>query len=667
MFPSEYTRSAPYPRRHAPGVGFDFQGAIRAIFTTLVVRLAHHRDFTNVEFYRDAACYETRTQENDGAGGRCAVVLDETAPGQGRMSVYFEDDPSEAEQHSFLQFVRQHLEGKSKPESVHLHRLYFCRACGHAFDELAVQNRLKQGSKDIGCPNCDERSPLFDLLITGDVEARADVRRMDTDADSARRRQLAATAIEGKKRIGEYDVFLSYSTKDRDTVVALAEALVALGIRPWLDLWDLVPGTPWQEGLNKAIQDVNAAAVCVGPSGMGPWQDHEVMAFIRLFVNRKSPVIPVLLPGAESEVDLPPLLDSFLWVDMREFSSANLRPLANLVAGIFGKRPRAMEPERLADQVTAILAAPRAGPDTSDEVHEIVLPVNRSALNDIELEALRQQTARLLGIPSQRLKLKGTRPGSVKVVLLVKDLNAVSQLFAMVHRSDSALQEFFQRCQIDQEQFSVDNGATAQRVTRAIQAREADADDPDTLVSLTAVPKDELQKWTGGAKVMTVAVVFTDIVDSTKLCIDLGDAVWDAIRQQHFAQAVRLVHQKQGILIKNTGDGILALFHDATAAVGFALSLYGDTGHAVVRIRTGVHVGQVSVDDGDAFGRHVNLTARVMGFAKASGVMVSSRVREDITHRAEAWSTNLRWTEFPNITLKGFPQPETLWTVETVS
>ena len=78
------------------------------------------------------------------------------------------------------------------------------------------------------------------------------------------------------------------------------------------------------------------------------------------------------------------------------------------------------------------------------------------------------------------------------------------------------------------------------------------------------------KKWTGGARVMTVAVVFTDIVDSAKLCVDLGDAAWDGIRQQHFAQAVRLVHQRQGTVIKNTGDGILALFHDATAAVSFS-------------------------------------------------------------------------------------------------
>ena len=101
-------------------------------------------------------------------------------------------------------------------------------------------------------------------------------------------------------------------------------------------------------------------------------------------------------------------------------------------------------------------------------------------------------------------------------------------------------------------------------------------------------------------------------------------------------------HTSPVISVAVTPDYLLALFHDATAAVGFALALHGDTGHAVGRIRAGVHVGQVSVDDGDAFGRHMNLPARVMGFAKGSGVVVSERVREDITHRAEEWSKDLR-------------------------
>ncbi len=184
----------------------------------------------------------------------------------------------------------------------------------------------------------------------------------------------------------------------------------------------------------------------------------------------------------------------------------------------------------------------------------------------------------------------------------------------------------------------------------------------DALAAIQhTIPEAALLQWTGGAKVATVAVVFTDIVDSTKLCNDLTDAVWDGIRQQHFRRAEALIREREGILIKNTGDGILALFHEATAALGFAIALHNDTGHAAVRIRAGVHIGQVSIDESDAFGRHVNFAARVMSQAKGDGVIVSRRIKEDVSERGEAWTADLQWTEFPNVTLKGFAEPETLW------
>jgi class 3 adenylate cyclase len=84
-------------------------------------------------------------------------------------------------------------------------------------------------------------------------------------------------------------------------------------------------------------------------------------------------------------------------------------------------------------------------------------------------------------------------------------------------------------------------------------------------------------------------------------------------------------------------------------------------------MRAGAHVGQVNIDDGDDFGRHMNLAAREMNHATAGGVIVSSRIKQDITDRAEPWSNSLQWTELPNVTLKGFPQPETLWAVETAA
>ncbi|MHC4406067.1 MAG: adenylate/guanylate cyclase domain-containing protein [Planctomycetota bacterium] len=117
-------------------------------------------------------------------------------------------------------------------------------------------------------------------------------------------------------------------------------------------------------------------------------------------------------------------------------------------------------------------------------------------------------------------------------------------------------------------------------------------------------------------------------------------------------------------MIKNTGDGILALFHSAVEAADFAMSLHKESGHATVRVRVGIHVGRVNLDGDDAFGRLVNLTARIMTFAKADGVIASNRAKEDIVRWSELHTRQFRWTEFHAVVLKGFPEPLTLWQVD---
>ena len=76
-----------------------------------------------------------------------------------------------------------------------------------------------------------------------------------------------------------------------------------------------------------------AAAVLIGPNGVGPWQSHEVEAFLREFVERGSPVIPVLLPGG-LQPDLPLLLRGMTWVDLAADAA-----LDRLVWGITGEKP----------------------------------------------------------------------------------------------------------------------------------------------------------------------------------------------------------------------------------------------------------------------------------------------------------------------------------------
>ena len=671
VLPSQYTRTSPYPGKKLAGVAYEFEGASRAIFATLVVRLTHHQHFIERDFWKDAACYSSAD------GGQFIVVLEELAPSKGRLSVYFDNNPPREEQIAFLRYVQEHLKHKAIPDSVVAHRENRCPACQHPWDEGVMQNRLRLGKPDIICPNCEIRSPLIELLLSDSdpvsQQIQDDVQLIDADAKTARNRQIAATAIRGKEQFEEYDVFLSYHSPDREAVIQVAEMLQGVGIRPWLDVWDLIPGIPWQRQLEQAIDKVKSAAVCVGTSGFGPWHMQEMEAFLRKFVNRQSPVMPVILRGGES-VELPTFLEGFMWVDLRELSNANPRPLSNLVAGILGRRPGEMKHDSLAEQVTAMLTSNVAdGVRVSEHVTAvltgpgslppIVLPVNRPELSPDELDAVVQQTAQLLGISSQLVRLVRTEKGSVRLILQLDDMIAVSQLLSMAQNADPNLMKFFDRCQINLDQFQAENQAVRPQLDERQKAEQARQ--PDELDQrIGKVSAESLREWSGGASNATLAIVFTDIVDSTKLCYDIGDAVWDGYRQLHFAHIQQLIAKSSGCFIKNTGDGVLAAFHNAEDAVTFARTLASHTGHAVIRVRVGVHIGAVTVDEKDAFGRHVNLAARVMSVLKNDGVIISDQVKSDLDARRTESLVHLRWKPYPEVILKGIPLPQTLWELE---
>ncbi len=70
-----------------------------------------------------------------------------------------------------------------------------------------------------------------------------------------------------------YHVFLSHSSEDKPAVERLARRLRdEAGLKPFLDDWDLVPGTHWQPALEQALANSETVAVFFGPSGAGPWR-----------------------------------------------------------------------------------------------------------------------------------------------------------------------------------------------------------------------------------------------------------------------------------------------------------------------------------------------------------------------------------------------------------
>lgn len=116
-----------------------------------------------------------------------------------------------------------------------------------------------------------------------------------------------------------FDAFLSHNSKDKPEVEKIAESLTdSMGFNVFLDRWNLVPGEPWQEALETALNESMTCVVFVGPHIISPWQNEEMRSALSMRVSKKMlRVIPVLLPGAvkeEKESELPLFLQGLTWV-----------------------------------------------------------------------------------------------------------------------------------------------------------------------------------------------------------------------------------------------------------------------------------------------------------------------------------------------------------------
>lgn len=136
--------------------------------------------------------------------------------------------------------------------------------------------------------------------------------------------------------VEKYDVFLSYSPTDREAVSLIATRLLNEGgLRPFFDVWDLVPGELWRQVRDRALRESNTIAVFFGPNE-GRFTHSEEQQIVLGAAYSTKRVIPVLLPGTRShEIE-----DGFrlrTWVDF-----AGSDGFTRLIAGITGKTPERM-------------------------------------------------------------------------------------------------------------------------------------------------------------------------------------------------------------------------------------------------------------------------------------------------------------------------------------
>jgi class 3 adenylate cyclase len=145
---------------------------------------------------------------------------------------------------------------------------------------------------------------------------------------------------------------------------------------------------------------------------------------------------------------------------------------------------------------------------------------------------------------------------------------------------------------------------------------------------------DEIEEFLTGARPapaddrILATVLFTDIVDSTKLAAQLGDHRWLDLRAAHDGLVRTHLQRYRGTDVTTTGDGFLATFDGPARAVRCASEIVTAVRSLGIEIRAGLHTGEVEIQDGQIAGIAVHIAARVMALADKDRVLVSSTVKD---------------------------------------
>lgn len=152
-----------------------------------------------------------------------------------------------------------------------------------------------------------------------------------------------------------------------------------------------------------------------------------------------------------------------------------------------------------------------------------------------------------------------------------------------------------------------------------------------------------------------VAVLSTDLVGSTELMSQLGERQFDELRRSHFAALSKVVAAHSSEEVKNTGDGVMAVFPSAAEAVEAAVAMQQATarrrGDVWLAMRVGMAVGDATLEGGDVFGTPVVEAARLVAAAEPGQILATAIVRS-LASRAD-----VRFEDVGQLELKGLPGP----------
>jgi class 3 adenylate cyclase len=179
------------------------------------------------------------------------------------------------------------------------------------------------------------------------------------------------------------------------------------------------------------------------------------------------------------------------------------------------------------------------------------------------------------------------------------------------------------------------------------------------MCSFSDVSPVEVATATSGR---VAVVMFTDTVASTAVADQLGDAAASRQRRVHDRIVADAVVASDGTIVKLLGDGTLAHFPTATAALRAGADVLGavrayneDALDTPLAVRIGLNAGEPIEEDGDLHGASVNLAARVCAFADGNTLLLTAAVR----HLAAG--KGFRFRDRGLVSMKGFAEEMQLY------
>ncbi len=167
--------------------------------------------------------------------------------------------------------------------------------------------------------------------------------------------------------------------------------------------------------------------------------------------------------------------------------------------------------------------------------------------------------------------------------------------------------------------------------------------------------------------VARVALLFTDLTNSTALYTAVGDAKAFHVVQEHFDLLRGIVEKHDGAIVKTIGDAVMGAFPRERDAIAAAVEMHqafaGFRKRAVDasenQLKIGIFAGPCYVVTAngilDYFGQSVNLAARLQGAARGGEIVLTEQAADDALERG--WLGDLEVGERFSAELKGLDEP----------